>query len=92
MQGNEDKEHASESSESPLDAPGWRPIETAPRGTVPVLLGAVGCEILGMGYAEFAGTLCTDGHAPTHWMPLPSPPDASTERDSSERRYRDSGF
>ena len=59
----------------------WQPIETAPKGTVSVLLGAVGCDIVETGYAEFGDTLCTDNHAPTHWRPLPPAPVAQAVRD-----------
>ena len=56
--------------------PEWLPIADAPRGTVPVLLGAVGCDQVIEGYAEHTIALCTDGHAPTHYQPLPPPPKA----------------
>jgi len=67
------REAAALQSASPQQPSGWRPIAEAPRGTS-VLLGAEGCEIVGTGYAEFADTLCTEGHEPTCWQPLPEPP------------------
>jgi len=59
----------------------WQPIGTAPKGTTepPVLLGSVECEIVSTGYADFIDNLCTDGHEPTHWMPLPDPPKESSK-------------
>jgi len=60
----------------------WQPIETAPRDGTPVLCyyppegGDDGvCEVyssLGDGYYEFL----LDGRDPTHWMPLPDPPNS----------------
>lgn len=69
----------------------WQPIETAPRDDKPVLLfGLLDGEINGMSESPAAvvGVRCCDGwHVPasdcymvmvypTHWMPLPPPPEA----------------
>ncbi len=64
-------------SESSISTVGeWRPIESAPKGCVSVLLGSMECTEIEMGYADFKGkdALCTEGHMPTHYQPLPTPP------------------
>lgn len=62
--------------------PQWQPISTAPKA-VAVLLASEKCEIVETGYAECIDTLCTEGHKPTRWMPLPDPPKANvTARDA----------
>lgn len=58
----------------PTPVEGWQPIASAPKGAVSVLLGSVDCEIVETGYAEFTESLCTEGHKPNRWQPLPAPP------------------
>lgn len=76
-------EGRTEAAEAQLAAREWQPIETAPRDGTDVLLhGPFGNE--GKQYnevARFWGSRWTiewmhDFHAPTHWMPLPEPPQA----------------
>ena len=60
--------------------PGWRPIETAPKGTMNTILifGDEGTELVW--WSERAKRwLSLDGkdsynEKPSHWMPLPAPP------------------
>jgi hypothetical protein len=63
----------------------WQPIETAPRdGTDILAFEKVGGKdrILTMRYDRMAETFVTNVHSfvafdPTHWMPLPPPPEAA---------------
>lgn len=69
-----------------MDAQGWQPIETAPKDGTPVLVHAPGgctqwklhttlwiCRWDGR-WVEAGGEEYTTCE-PTHWMPLPPPPD-----------------
>ena len=56
----------------------WQPIETAPRDGTEILLWEDG-YILGSWVEEYGYFADPDGHLwknrqPTHWMPLPAPP------------------
>jgi len=73
----------------------WQPIESAPNGTPvlcywpPITIGDIKCSAYtGEAWKRFGNWFRTrDGYgaptydlnAPTHWMPLPSPPDQSKE-------------
>lgn len=72
----------------------WQPIETAPKdGTVVVLAewsDYHGAWQFGTGYWRrylpgFGDGFGWIGHAPTHWMPLPDPPDDVTRAQSGAR-------
>ena len=61
----------------------WQPIETAPTDGTEVLVYARGSyavafwsgkEWRDMGDIGWAGMYGDDGNQPTHWMPLPEPP------------------
>lgn len=58
----------------------WQPIETAPRTGERVLCGwAASCVFEGSFSVEHGVWRCQQGAfvtEPTHWMPLPSPPEA----------------
>ena len=60
---------------------GWQPIETAPKDGTDVLLGAEGWVIIGSWFRfddEGNGRWMHEDGAtcdPTHWQPLPSPPE-----------------
>jgi len=63
----------------------WQPIETAPHDETDVLVDgngsyAVACwngeEWRDMGDIGWAGMCGNEGNQPTHWMPLPPPPNA----------------
>lgn len=57
---------------------GWRPIETAPKdGTQILLLGdrSVVNGSWNRGSAFFSPHWMGGIHEPTHWMPLPAPPE-----------------
>lgn len=69
----------------------WQPIETAPRGTAALhkrILGVVDGDVrvIAWGFTSHTKwlTWCLadqgvedyDGCTPTHWMPLPDPPEA----------------
>jgi hypothetical protein len=69
------------------DAAKWRPIESAPKdGTIILISGYVGNRpesgerfvVSAMWWDESGGwkddALSTDFYPPTHWMPLPNPP------------------
>jgi hypothetical protein len=63
---------------------GWQPIETAPRDGTPVL---IGCGLTqSQRWAVWSGGMWRDGQesaggrvsgvpSPTHWRPLPTPPE-----------------
>lgn len=64
----------------------WQPIETAPKDGTDILVftdrGVFEAAFVGDSYWEFAvadfhGCLCCSGNGdnPTHWMPLPQPPE-----------------
>lgn len=67
---------------------GWQPIETAPKDGTPVLCGFVGQRLNAkvIFWDDEAEWWCVDdnklgphvlrGPAPTHWMPIPPPPEA----------------
>lgn len=69
----------------------WQPIDTAPRGPGQLILGHSEQRWIRFGrfYPEFrkwyySGTnerqqySETEGGVPTHWMPLPAPPEGNT--------------
>lgn len=67
----------------------WQPIETAPKTGESIILGFAGSDSgegywmkwpernhwgeIGWFYAD-SDVLCEHPHNPTHWMPLPEPP------------------
>lgn len=66
----------------------WQPIETAPKDGTPILTFApvTGADYILIGAwipedepgeTEDGGTWRDDGETPTHWMPLPEPPEAA---------------
>ncbi len=60
---------------------GWLPIETAPRDGTTVLLWAAGWRnpLTGWTYgADDWQDLRAAGSPPTHWQPLPPPPEEGT--------------
>ena len=73
------------------DNQGWQPIETAPKDGTHILIFcphddvpiAVGHMWAGEGPAfwsyadELLMNVCPEGCDPTHWMPLPPPPEQS---------------
>ena len=66
-----------------MDKNGWRPIETAPRNGWILVSGYIyndPAKGRWMEVAEWNGegfsTEQCPLHPPTHWMPLPEPPDA----------------
>lgn len=61
----------------------WQPIESAPKGKRILVYGNGGLQF---GYLDNLGNWRSDGErkrircvAPTHWMPLPNPPDAKSQ-------------
>lgn len=66
----------------------WQPIESAPKDGMTSILacqrfGDGHHRILTMIWSEKAGQWCADVHSfiafePTHWMPLPAPPELKT--------------
>lgn len=82
-------------SPTPPEAPGWRPIETAPRdGTNILLLTAGGVvegywqwgdwsqSVIECSYDEAGGPVF--GCRPTHWMPLPPAPGAAPPEQAAQ--------
>jgi len=59
----------------------WQPIATAPSGTVILCCAMASTEVRTLFYVDWIvdGKLCYDRSRPkpTHWMPLPSPPEES---------------
>lgn len=59
----------------------WQPIETAPTGTLVLFCSMTADRASEWCYVDWIvdGRLCDDPRRPppTHWMPLPPPPDAS---------------
>ncbi len=58
----------------------WQPIETAPKDGTEILgcwLPSLVCGVVSWGFGEWAEA-DERVRAPTHWMPLPEPPDAET--------------
>lgn len=58
-------------------APGWRPIESAPKDGSSVLLFVPSYQCVGSWLNTIEGGEWCSGEwdvEPTHWMPLPSPP------------------
>ena len=61
--------------------PAWEPIETAPRDAIPILICNIDYPDLMTLVAYYhLGGFVADGVShlnpqPTHWMPLPSPPE-----------------
>jgi uncharacterized protein DUF551 len=56
-------------------SPEWQPIETAPRSSIapPILLLLYAGGLVKSGYRSSK----LEGKSPTHWMPLPPPPEGS---------------
>jgi len=62
----------------------WQPIETAPKGDAPILIGHslfkgrclqfTTAFWSGAGWVSHYGTPAEQGTKATHWMPLPPPP------------------
>jgi hypothetical protein len=65
-----------------LEAEGWQPIETAPKDGTRVVFYESGKKVKMGEHIRpedgwcVVGWKCTNGnfHRPTHWMPLPTPP------------------
>lgn len=63
-------------------ADGWQPIETAPKDGTHIWLGDSGGVVTGYWSPVYGGWRCDwdmgrgDGKKPTHWRPLPAPPNA----------------
>lgn len=62
-------------------APKWRPIETAPKDGSEFLIAWVGEDAVvgwwerARGYFAWHEAARPRDHQPTHWMPIPSPPE-----------------
>lgn len=73
-----------------LEAMQWRPIETAPKDGSYILCMSIG-HTLYKGVVQEAISMCYfnnewvafngdgDFHCPTHWMPLPTPPEGGSD-------------
>ena len=77
----------------------WQPIETAPKDGTLVILYDPSEEAVCVGVFDFNLWHCADEHQPengefglegfisglpTHWMPLPSPPDLLNKQNEAE--------
>ncbi|EMX8720891.1 TPA: DUF551 domain-containing protein [Pseudomonas aeruginosa] len=55
----------------------WKPIETAPQGTLVLMCNMKAKDVRGWAFVDWVvnGKCCGNRfHEPTHWMPLPEPP------------------
>lgn len=64
--------------------PQWQPIETAPRNATEILIFTQWEEVAVARYHSNTGSFVTDYEQdsdlnPTHWMPLPAPPEVVNE-------------
>ena len=67
----------------------WQPIETAPKNGVPVLLKCGLVDRLYIGFNVGDGWIQRGSRhvdrPPTHWMPLPSPPQPSSGAETDDQ-------
>jgi hypothetical protein len=63
--------------------PDWQPIETAPKDGTAVLVGRAGRypRVTPSIWSEEMCKWLNMGDQPTHWLPLPPPPQALREKD-----------
>ena len=64
-----------------LGARQWRPIETVPQGVIVLMCNMKAGEVRNWAFVDWMvdGKCCGNRfHEPTHWQPLPAPPNPST--------------